>query len=130
MSLKISPNHGLNPTMGVCFFCGQDTGEIGILGKLPNDIEAPTKAILNYEPCDKCRKEFEKGIALFGVTNTCNDERPEIAPGHYPTGSVVVVTPDAIKNMDFIDPEIKEQILQAGHTLMNEDMLQSLLPEE
>ena len=43
-SIKVSEKHGVNPSMEVCFICGQDTGAILLLGRLPGDKEAPRHA--------------------------------------------------------------------------------------
>ena len=128
MSVKISPKHGVNPSMGICFFCGEETGEIAILGKLPNDQEAPKYAILNYEPCTKCREQFEQGIAFIGVVDHVDDDRPEIAQNAYPTGSVLVLTRDAVEKADFINNKSKEHILEVGHALIPEEILKKLRP--
>lgn len=73
----LSEKYGVNPTMPVCDFCGGDTGEIALLGKLtarkaekmgielepwqktnPNDCEAPRHIPSGtLEPCAKCKEE-------------------------------------------------------------------------
>lgn len=44
-SIKLSPKHGVNPTIPVCFFCGKPKNEIALMGRMggKEDIEAPTK---------------------------------------------------------------------------------------
>lgn len=49
-TIKFSPKHGLNPTIPVCFFCGQQKNEIAFMGRLAGDAEAPRNLILDYEP--------------------------------------------------------------------------------
>lgn len=101
--IPISEKHGVNPTLGVCFWCGEHTGEIALLGKLPNDAEAPRETVLNYEPCEKCKEHFESGVLIIEVyEQTANDNKPPIKDTHIPTGRYVVVDPNA-----FNDPEIK-----------------------
>ena len=56
MGIRLSDKHGVNPTMGVCMWCGEPTGEIALLGKLKGDVEAPRYSTLSYEPCDKCKE--------------------------------------------------------------------------
>ena len=126
MLIKISPNHVVNPTMGMCFFCGKETGTLALAGKLPDDEKAPTKAVISYEPCDKCRAQFEQGIAFFGITKTARYNQPEIAPSTYPTGSVIVLTEDDVRNAQFIKDEAKDEIIETGHALIPEDLLQAL----
>ena len=41
-SIKVSPKHGLNPTIPQCFWCGKDKSEIALLGKMDKeDSPAP-----------------------------------------------------------------------------------------
>ena len=56
-SIRLSEKHGLNPTLGVCFFCGEETGEIGLLGKLKGDREASTSLSVLSMP--SCREIFD-----------------------------------------------------------------------
>ena len=95
-SIKVSPKHGLNPTIPVCFWCGSDKNEIALMGKMDkNDSEAPRRLIVDYEPCDKCKELFSKGIHVIGVTEKpivegafpiVSDDQHEL----YPTGSMFV----------------------------------------
>ena len=66
-SIKISPKHGLNPTIVVCEICGAELG-VAILGKLKGDVEAP-----KYSPqglCDNCKKVIDSGgVLLLEVTD-------------------------------------------------------------
>ena len=32
MSLRLHPNHGLNPTIPLCFLCGKEKNEVVLLG--------------------------------------------------------------------------------------------------
>ena len=68
-NIKLSPKHGVNPTISICFYCGAEKNEIALLGKIggKNDLEAPRKTVLNYEPCEKCAEIMAKGITLIGV---------------------------------------------------------------
>lgn len=101
--IKISPKHGLNPTMGVCFFCGEPK-EIALFGKLKNDEKAPERLVLDYEPCDKCREQMEQGVTFIGVTFEPNqDGQPPITENNeqklYPTGAFMVVRDEAVERL-------------------------------
>lgn len=99
-SIKVSPKHGLNPCMPVCFFCGETKNEIALLGRIggKEDLEAPMKAILDYEPCEECKKKFAEGVLLIEVTDYPNMEvQPMIAKNAYPTGIYSVVRPEALR---------------------------------
>ena len=100
-SIKLSPQHGLNPTIPVCFFCGKDKNEIVLLGKINReDDEAPMKMIVDFEPCEECKKKFAEGVLLIEVTQSPEYIGMPIAENAYPTGRYVVVKPEAL-NGDF-----------------------------
>lgn len=99
--IKLSPKYGVNPTLGVCFFCGEETGVVAMLGRIGDgrkheDFEAPKRMVLDYEPCKKCREKFATGVLVMAVTDTPPDNRPPIQDGYYPTGAYVVVKPSAL----------------------------------
>ena len=99
-SIKLSPKHGVNPCMPVCFFCGDTKNEIALLGRIggKEDLEAPMRAVLDYEPCEECRKKFAEGVLLIEVTDYPNmDNQPQIAKNAYPTGRYSVVRPEALR---------------------------------
>ena len=116
-SIKLSPKHGLNPTVPVCFFCGKTKNEVAILGKInKQDDEAPPHMILDYEPCDECKKHMALGITFIGVTDKpVSKNQPPISKDktgeHYPTGDWCVVTEDCAKRL-FTD-DILNDVLRA-----------------
>lgn len=98
----LSPKHGVNPCIPVCFFCGEEKNELAFLGKLPardgdSDPEAPKHLVLDYEPCDKCKEKFSKGVLIIEVVPYAED-RPSIQKDAYPTGNYAVVKPEALTN--------------------------------
>lgn len=100
-SIKLSPQHGLNPTIPVCFFCGNEKNEIALLGQIGDrrkgeDFEAPRKMILDFEPCEECQKKFAEGVLLIEVTTSPEYIGMPIAEDAYPTGRYVVVKPEAL----------------------------------
>ena len=99
--IKLSPKHGLNPCIPICFFCQQDKNEIALLGHIGDkrkheDIEAPRRALLDYEPCEECQKKFAEGVVLIEVTTSPEAVNMPIAKDAYPTGRYVVVKPEAL----------------------------------
>lgn len=112
-SIRISPKYGVNPTIPICFFCGEPKNEVALLGRIgkgTEDIEAPRHALLDYEPCKECLKKMATGITLVEVSNTPSDNQPPIAENAYPTGNWWVVTEDFIRNN--IQPvELAEQVI-------------------
>lgn len=101
--IELSPEYGLNPTLPVCFFCGEEKNEIALMGRMRSrkgardDLEAPKRMLLDYEPCDKCREKFSQGVLLIEVNSyPMADNQPPIQEGAYPTGKYVVVNPEAL----------------------------------
>lgn len=107
-SIKLSKKYGVNPTVCKCFFCGADKG-IALLGHIGDyrkheDIEAPRECVMDYEPCDKCAENMNKGVTLIEVSETQpSDGRPPMkAQGNkevYPLGRFLVVTCEAVERM-------------------------------
>lgn len=113
--IEISPEHGLNPTIPVCFWCGKEKNEIALLGRIrektknrygsdtvvkESDIEAPRRMVLNYEPCDECKKMWDSGVAVLEVQQTpTQPNQPEIQKGFYPTGRFAVITVEGADRM-------------------------------
>lgn len=132
--LKISPQHGVNPCISVCFFCHEDKEEIALLGKLPGDAKAPMRAVLDYIPCEHCKEKMKQGISLIGVTTTPNNPgQPPIQKNNdgvlYPTGSLIVVKPDAIRRM-ISDTSMAEDIIKHGVTYTDESIIQHILNQK
>lgn len=107
--IEISPKHGLNPTIPVCFWCGKEKNEIALLGRIRektqrnSDIEAPRRMVIDYEPCDECQKMWDSGVAVLEARETPTmPNQPEIQKGIYPTGRLVVVT---VEGADRVFPQ-------------------------
>lgn len=86
--IQLSKEHGLNPSVMLCFFCHEPKG-INLLGRLSpkgrerafgheasklasyNDVDddaaAPRQAVYDREPCDKCKEYMQLGIILISV---------------------------------------------------------------
>ena len=109
-SIKLSPKHGVNPTIPVCFFCGEEKNEVALLGKIGGrneDLEAPRHMVIDYEPCDKCRERWQQGVAIIEVATTpLSDGRPPIQENLYPTGRHIVIKTEAWN--DIVDAEFKD----------------------
>lgn len=93
--IRIRPKHGLNPTLPVCFWCGEPTGEIAILGAAYKG-EAPMHMIVNREPCDTCEGAWALGIVVFEAVEDTRE----------PTGSWSVITEDGASQI-FHDNKLK-----------------------
>jgi len=93
-SIRLSPNHGVNPSITKCFLCGEDKNELVLFGKLKGDAEAPRSVVLDKEPCDKCKEYMQKGIILISVDEFKSKGDTE---NPYRSGGWVVVKDDVIK---------------------------------
>lgn len=56
--ILLSEKHGVNPSIDCCFYCGKEVG-IALLGKLPDDAEAPRTVCTSIEPCDECKEKYK-----------------------------------------------------------------------
>ena len=92
MSIKLSKKHGLNPTMNVCFYCGE-TKELLLLGRLKNDEEAPRTVCTDLEPCDNCKEKFQEGILLIEVFSKTDTDT---------TGNYWLVSSEAVNSKEIL----------------------------
>ena len=113
MGLRVSREHGVNPTLTVCFVCGEDDGValLGLMkdpetGRPDHSIKAPHRACLDKEPCKKCKGYMEQGVILISVRDSDMN-----SPNPYRTGGWVVVKDDLIERL-VTDSALKEHILQ------------------
>lgn len=139
-SIPISPKHGVNPTIPICFWCGQEKNEIALLGRLKGDAEAPRHVVIDYEPCDKCKALFNQGIHVIGVTNqpVVPEMFPIVDDGQeklYPTGSMFVARPEwaerfltANDKQDMIPNVLKQKTLLLPDDLVNDIVKESKAP--
>jgi hypothetical protein len=117
MSVRLHPDHGLNPTLCVCFWCGNDTGEIALLGAAYKG-EAPHRMVTNYEPCPTCVENFKQGVLIIEV-----DPRQDTPPltqntSDCPTGRHWVITHEGAAKIGLaqgqpkflITPKVAKQI--------------------
>lgn len=95
-SIPLHPKYGLNPTMGVCFWCDGDTGEIILLGNNFKE-EAPRRITVDYSPCEKCQSDWSKGFTIFEVESKPIDQGqpPLNSNGDYPTGRFAVISKES-----------------------------------
>lgn len=108
-SLTLSPKHGVNPSVEICFYCGEGKGVI-LFGKLKgwSDREAPSQVCLDHEPCDKCRSFMEQGIICIGVDEAMSNGDTK---NPYRDGNWCVITEEAIRRA-ISTPELIEDIVK------------------
>ena len=61
-SIRLSPKHGINPSILHCICCGKDYG-VAMLGKLKNDVEAPRDIYQGL--CNDCEGVVKQGGAMI-----------------------------------------------------------------
>jgi hypothetical protein len=139
-SLRISPKHGVNPSVGVCFWCGEDDGTVLLAGKMKSteedsDPEAPRRMCASLEPCKQCEENMALGITLMEATDEEISRVEGFSSSHavrkpVPTGRWWVLKEDAIRRL-VQPPELVEHILKAGKSYIDPETAKSLgLTEE
>ena len=108
-NIKLSPKHGVNPTIPICAWCGEQKNEIALLGQIGDrrkgeDLEAPRNVVLDYEPCEHCKEQWSMGVAVLEATTVRpNPYRPPIQKQGdteiYPTMRFVVIKPEAAERL-------------------------------
>ena len=133
--IKLSKKHGVNPTIPICFWCGQQKNEIALLGKLPGDAEAPPTALIDYNPCDKCEESFKDKILAIGTSKTqVLLNQPPIATkpcNMYPTGHWFAIAPEAFEQNfgSIIEEEKLKNIKECGKVFMDNDLVLHILKQ-
>lgn len=93
-NIKLSPKHGVNPSMQLCFYCEKCKG-IALMGKInKEDPEAPRECVMDLEPCDKCKEKYKDATLVVEVTIEGIDPNRDFKP----TGRYVAVKKEAIKD--------------------------------
>ena len=106
--ITLHPEHGLNPTLCVCFWCGRDRGDIALLGYNKGQ-EAPRRCVTDLEPCDVCRGQWAQGILVREAR--AGLDGPEF------TGRWLVLSREAVERA--VEPkELREAVLKKGQMLM------------
>jgi len=102
-SIRLSPKHGVNPAVPLCYYCGESKNEILLLGRLKGgeDKEAPRNAVWDFNPCDKCKEYMELGVIIVGIRD---NEPPTKTP--FRTGQMVVVKEEALTRLKEQQPSV------------------------
>lgn len=66
-NIRLHREHGLNPTIPVCTWCGQPKNEIALLGAAYKG-KAPMQMAVDRNSCDKCQEAMSLGITLVEAT--------------------------------------------------------------
>ena len=105
-SIKLSPEHGLNPSITHCECCGKEIG-IALLGRLKGDVKAPRDIAMGL--CDDCQKVIDQqGLMIIEVRNGESGKNP------YRTGRLVGITKDA---KDKMFKDVKSPVCYMEHSM-------------
>ena len=120
-NITLSPKHGVNPTIPICAWCGQQKNEIALMGRIGgrDDLEAPRSCILDYNPCDCCAEQWSFGVAILeATTQRPQPYRPPMQKDKgvdiYPTMRMVVIRPESAS-------QIFGSEMSAGQRILLED---------
>lgn len=129
-SIRLHKDYGLNPTIPVCFFCGQPRNEIALLGATYKG-EAPKEMIIDTEPCDDCKAGMAQGISLLGVTDqpvlpgqqpACTNDKDRPC---YLTGTLTVITEDCARRL--FNTETADSVIQARKCYLDDSVIKAIL---
>jgi hypothetical protein len=124
MNLKLHPEHGVNPALDCCFWCGKEIG-VALMGWNGGN-EAPRRTVTSYAPCGECKENFAKGVVCIEAETTpVYPGQPSILPGKadraaYPTGRHVVISREAVERV--FTPKGAAEMLTAGRALFAPDV--------
>ena len=124
--ITLSKKHGLNPSLDICFWCGEPKG-LALCGRMKGDAEAPRNMVTSLEPCDKCKDKFKLGVHLieiiddgsrFGDNKAFAFVDTEGKP-HWSTGRYVVMKSEAVKGgkpgtKPFCDRDTMDNIVRSS----------------
>lgn len=135
MGVILHPEHGVNPTMTQCFYCGKDK-DILLIGKPKPEMykqglcDASGKmkmsiGVVDMEPCNECRDYMEQGIILISAKDEDLGTKDP-----YRTGGWVVIKEEGFKEM-INDPELLENVLKKRFCFVSDKVWDNLgLPRE
>lgn len=98
-SISLHPEYGVNPTVEACFICGEDTGNLLLLGN--NRGKKAEMRTFTGQICQKCQAALDKGAVIFIEVE--DGQRGKKDPRR--TGFVIGVKREAIEGL--VDPDQK-----------------------
>ncbi|MBN7763711.1 hypothetical protein JYP52_21465 [Nitratireductor aquibiodomus] len=127
--IRLHREHGLNPTMPVCFWCGEDKGEVALLGSSYKG-EAPMKMVLDYVPCEACEQQMSLGITCMEADEPHKTGHPPFSKGSSisPTGRWVVVNRDAFGDFP-VEDALKAQVMDRGKCFLDTETFSSVFQQ-
>lgn len=128
-NIKLSPKHGVNPTIPICVWCGEEKNEIALMGQIGDrrkgeDLEAPRHCVLDYEPCDTCAEQWSYGVAILEATvERPTPYRPPMKQENgvdiYPTMRMVVISAESASQIFGAEMSAGQRILLEDRAFEN-----------
>jgi hypothetical protein len=91
-NIPLHPEHGLNPGMSACFFCGKEKPEIILFGNNLKERAGLTPRIMNLEPCAECKEAFKDKMVIVRVERKTVKNQARTVP----TGAWMMFPEDCI----------------------------------
>jgi len=113
MGITLSEKHGVNSSLMLCYFCGEPSG-VALLGRLPQDKEAPRQGVYDLEPCEKCRDLMKEGIIFVQVKDGESGNEP------YRTGKLAVLKETAVNRV--CKPDMAERLIKCRFAFIEESV--------
>ena len=125
MSVTLHQEHGVNPTMTSCYFCGK-SNEILLVGSKVAKFKAAGLAdasgrmksnigVVDMRPCNECEKLMKEGVIIMSIRDDTTEEQMKgPIPNPYRTGGWAVVKDEAVERMfpdHFRDFAIKNRFM-------------------
>jgi len=119
--IKLHKEHGLNPTVTACYFCGGEKNEIALLGAAFKE-KAPMHMVINREPCDKCKAMMRAGIMIVEMKNGTSNSVDDMSSR---TGNIYVLKEEAVEKM--LSPgKMKDETLRLRLCFMDEETTEKI----
>lgn len=84
--VRLSKEHGVNPSIDHCFICGHELGIIMFGSSYRDENGNHSKAPMNIctgNICDKCKEEIQKGNSFIVEVTDDSTEKRVIRAGRY-----------------------------------------------
>jgi len=115
-SIRLSPEHGVNPSIMICPICTKDTG-VALLGLMRNDQEAP-RYMYDNKFCDECEAKTKDRVALIQADKDRNR-----------LGTVIFIRDEVFR--DNFKGDIVEQVIKQRLVYVEPDVWAMIgVPEE
>lgn len=126
-SIRLHPEHGLNPTISQCMYCGKDKNELALLGAGYKE-RAPMHMVLDIEPCDSCKEKYA-GEGVFVVELEWSEHNHGNPPkGTPPTGRFFCIKDEALIRLIGPDADLSRRIVTVSKEAF--DKFLSFMPPE